>query len=190
MTDRLDAYNRKRNFDVTAEPRGEPAPPSEQPLFVVQKHAASRLHYDFRLEVDGALASWAVPKGPSASPADKRFAVPTEDHPLGYARFEGTIASGEYGAGRVIIWDRGPYRNIMAQKDEPLTMRQALDEGHVEVYLEGEKLRGGYALIRTAGGKEEKWLLIKMDDEHARPGSDITAERPESVESGRKVEEL
>jgi bifunctional non-homologous end joining protein LigD len=168
MTTRLDDYNQKRNFDVTAEPAGALAKPSKQPIFVVQKHQASTLHYDFRLEVDGVLASWAVPKGPSLNPADKRLAIQTEDHPLRYANFEGTIAKGEYGAGEVEIWDRGAYRNIMAQKDEPRSMQQAIDDGHVEVYLEGERLRGAFALIRTAvGGKQDNWLLIKMDDEHA-----------------------
>ena len=169
MTTRLDDYNQKRNFDISAEPAGKPAKPSKQPIYVVQKHDASTLHYDFRLEVDGVLASWAVPKGPSRNPADKRLAIQTEDHPLSYAKFEGTIAEGEYGAGEVEIWDRGAYRNIMAQKDEPRTMQESIDEGHVEVYLEGERLNGAFALIRTAlGGKEDNWLLIKMDDEHAQ----------------------
>lgn len=187
----LDEYKQKRNFAVTAEPEGEIGPPSAEPIFVVQKHAASTLHYDFRLEIDGVLASWAVPKGPSTNPAEKRLAVPTEDHPLRYANFEGTIAEGEYGAGRVIVWDRGTYRNIMAQKAEPRTMQEALDEGHVEVWLEGEKLRGGYALIRTHGsGMGGNWLLVKMSDEEARPDVDITVARPESVKTGRTLEEL
>lgn len=191
MVTRLDEYNKKRNFAVTAEPEGAVAPPSDEPIFVVQKHEASTLHYDFRLEIEGVLASWAVPKGPSTNPADKRLAVPTEDHPLSYADFEGTIAAGEYGAGEVIVWDRGTYRNIMAQKEEPLSMQEALDKGHIEVWLEGEKLQGGYALIRTRGkGMAGNWLLVKMSDEQARPGVDITATRPESVKSGRTLDEL
>jgi bifunctional non-homologous end joining protein LigD len=191
MTRKLDDYNQKRNFAITAEPPGEVAPPNAKPIFVVQKHDARTLHYDFRLEVDGVLVSWAVPKGPSTNPAGKRLAVPTEDHPMSYANFEGTIAEGEYGAGRVIVWDRGTYRNIMAQKDEPLTMQQSLDKGHVEVYLEGQKLRGAYALIRTRGkGMDGNWLLVKMSDDHARPDHDITAAQPESVKTNRTLDDL
>lgn len=134
----LKDYAAKRDFKRTPEPAGAKAKRggngrARKPLFVIQEHAARNLHYDFRLEVDGVLASWAVPKGPSLDPSDKRLAVRTEDHPLDYADFEGNIPPGEYGAGAVIVWDTGPYRNLMGEKDKPLTMRQAIDKGHVEV---------------------------------------------------------
>jgi DNA ligase D-like protein (predicted 3'-phosphoesterase) len=151
------------------------------PIFVVQKHDASRLHYDFRLEVDGALRSWAVPKGPSTDPRDKRLAVPVEDHSLDHADFEGVIAEG-YGAGRVIVWDTGEYENVGRR-----AMTQALEAGHVVVRLEGRKLRGGFALQRLAA---DRWLLIKTDDEHADRDRDVLAERPESALTGRTLDDL
>jgi DNA ligase D-like protein (predicted 3'-phosphoesterase) len=119
------------------------------PTFVIQKHAASTLHYDFRLEVAGTLKSWAVPKGPSTDPREKRLAVPVEDHPLGWGDFEGVISEGHYGAGAVIVWDRGTYRNETVKDGEPVPMERALEEGHATFWLEGEKLRGGYALTRV-----------------------------------------
>ena len=194
----LAEYLAKRDFSKTPEPTGEGgtggAGPEGRPVFVVQKHRASTLHYDFRLEVGGVLKSWAVPKGPSMSPKDKRLAVAVEDHPLDYAGFEGTIPADEYGAGPVIVWDAGVYRNLMAEKDDgPATMEEAIEAGHVEVALEGEKLRGGFALVHTRmGGKEKNWLLIKMRDEAAddEAGSDITDARPESVVSGRRIDEV
>lgn len=200
--DPLKTYRAKRDFDRTPEPSGETRPRRKaeksaqrrKPRFVVQKHDARRLHYDFRLEVDGVLKSWAVPKGPSLDPRVKRLAVRTEDHPLDYARFEGIIPEGEYGAGTVIVWDEGTYRNLMQDKDEKLSMAQAIDAGHVEVWLQGRKLRGGFALVRLkprAGERRENWLLIKMRDEaavEARHAAD-TAD-PESVLSGRTLEEV
>ena len=206
-TDHLQDYRGKRDFARTGEPAGEAAPaltPPEQEeqrprVFVVQKHDASRLHYDFRLEVDGVLKSWAVPKGPSLNPADKRLAVMTEDHPLDYARFEGTIPEGEYGAGAVIVWDGGTYRNLKLEDPdhEPMTMAEAVQSGHVTVWLEGEKLRGAFALIRTHMGKRggghdanDNWLLIKMADELADPQRDITKELPGSILSDQTIESL
>jgi bifunctional non-homologous end joining protein LigD len=155
----LDEYRRKRNFAATPEPRGG-GPLRRDRLFVVQKHAASRLHYDFRLEVDGVLVSWAVPRGPSMNPADKRLAVRTEDHPLEYADFEGVIPAGQYGAGRVEIWDRGTY-----EPAEDVPMAQQVERGKVVVVLKGKKLRGRFALVRAKLGgasKRENWLLIKQ----------------------------
>lgn len=186
-------YRAKRDFSRTEEPAGGDAPLSDRTRFVVQKHQARALHYDLRLEVDGVLKSWAVPKGPSPDPSVKRLAMPTEDHPLEYAEFEGTIPEGEYGGGAVIIWDRGIYWNLRAAKAEGegrATMAASLEEGHAEVWFEGEKLEGAYALIRTGGGDRPRWLLIKMKDSKAEPGRDLTAERPESVVTGRTLEEV
>jgi DNA ligase D-like protein (predicted 3'-phosphoesterase) len=152
------------------------------PIFVVQKHDARTLHYDFRLEVEGVLRSWAVPKGPSTDPADKRLAVPVEDHSLDHADFEGVIEEGSYGAGAVIVWDRGEYENAGRR-----SMREALDAGHAVFRLEGRKLRGRWALQRVA---EDRWLLIKAADEHADRDLDLLAERPESALSGRTIQEL
>jgi DNA ligase D-like protein (predicted 3'-phosphoesterase) len=144
------------------------------------------LHYDFRLEVDGTLRSWAVPKGPSTDPREKRLAVEVEDHPLEYADFEGVIDEGNYGAGAVIVWDAGSYLNL----DEERSMAEAIESGHAKIWLEGEKLNGGWTLQRTRTGRQTQWLLIKRRDEEARPGSDVVAERPESVVSGKPLGEF
>ena len=151
-------------------------------LFVIQKHAASTLHYDFRLEVDGTLKSWAVPKGPSLNPIHKRLAVQVEDHDIGYAAFEGQIGEGRYGAGQVIIWDRGTYEPIPL--DEELPTKRRLENGLLEFRLYGEKLKGRWRLVKIKGKKRE-WLLIKGVDEHASRARDILQELPESVVSGR-----
>jgi DNA ligase D-like protein (predicted 3'-phosphoesterase) len=134
-------------------------------VFVVQEHHATHLHYDLRLEVSGVLKSWAVPKEPVMDPSVKRLAVEVEDHPLDYASFEGEIEEGEYGAGRVILWDQGAYENVLARKNPPKSMEEALRDGHVEVDLHGERLIGRFALIRTRfAGKKQNWLFIKMKD--------------------------
>ncbi len=135
------------------------------PIFVVQEHHATHLHYDLRLEVNGVLKSWAVPKEPVMDPSVKRLAVEVEDHPLDYAAFEGEIDEGEYGAGRVVLWDQGTYENVLSGKNPPKSMEQALGDGHVEVDLHGRRLKGKFALIRTRfAGKKQNWLLIKMKD--------------------------
>lgn len=189
--DRLSQYRRKRDFRRTSEPRGSKGSSSGGRSFVIQKHDASSLHYDFRLEVGGVLVSWAVPKGPSTDPADKRLAVQTEDHPLDYADFEGRIPSGEYGAGTVMVWDRGTYRNLRASKgSRSRDMEASLEEGLVEVWLEGEKLEGGYALKRTRGGDRPQWLLIKMDDDKADARRNPVSTEPDSVRSGRSMDEI
>jgi bifunctional non-homologous end joining protein LigD len=183
----LQNYHQKRDFRKTPEPRGKIAKNAEGKLpFVVHKHAATRLHYDFRLEMAGMLASWAVPKGPSLDPKQRRLAVEVEDHPLDYGGFEGTIPAGEYGAGAVIIWDRGYW----VPEGNPLTGRQ---QGKLKFQLFGEKLRGGWTLVRIrnprqANGKNN-WLLIKDADDSAS-NLEIVSERPESVKSGRAIEEL
>ncbi len=164
----------------------------ERSIFVIQKHAARTLHYDFRLEVDGVLKSWAVPKGPSTDPRVKRLAVPTEDHPLEYAQFEGAIPGGQYGAGTVLVWDTGTYRNLKEEDPdyEPMSMADALASGLVAVWLEGHKLRGGYALVRTGRGEDNRWLLIKMKDEGADARRNPVSTQPESVLTGQTTEEI
>ncbi len=183
-------YQEKRDFGRTPEPAGSREPASTEPIFVVQKHAARHLHYDFRLEVDGVLKSWAIPKGPSTDPQDKRLAVPTEDHPLEYADFEGVIPAGEYGGGTVLVWDSGVYRNLTEKKGEAIPMGQAVAYGHAKVWLEGSKLRGGYALTRFKTGKDESWLLVKQNDEAADPRRNPVADEPQSVLTGRTIEEI
>ncbi len=162
------------------------------PIFVIQKHAARRLHYDFRLEMNGVLKSWAVPKGPSTNPKDRRLAVQVEDHRLDYADFEGVIGEGEYGSGSVIVWDAGPYRNIKKDKaGHEVAMDAALKKGGIEIWLEGKKVRGGYALIRTKlAGKKENWLLIKMRDEGQDIRGSPTEKQPRSVLTDRTIEQV
>ncbi len=156
------------------------------PIFEIQKHAARSLHYDFRLEVDGVLKSWAVPKGPSTDPGEKRLAMEVEDHELDYADFEGVIEEGSYGAGAVIVWDNGTYENL----SEDQSMGEALQRGTVRVRLQGQKLRGGYTLRRTAGGNKPQWLLMKRRDEEADARRDPVSSEPRSVLSGRTIEEV
>lgn len=187
--DRLQTYRAKRDLNVTPEPAGGERS-TGAPLFVIQKHDARSLHYDFRLEVDDALASWAVPKGPSTDPSVRRLALRTEDHPMDYADFEGVIPENHYGAGTVIVWDRGTYRNLMAEKDEPWEMDEAIDRGHVEVWLDGHKLHGGYTLVRIEEEPREQWLLIKMKDAEADPKRDPVRHESDSVLSGRSLEEV
>ncbi len=186
----LREYRGKRDFDATPEPSGEGGPTGGKPRFVVQKHDASTLHYDFRLEAGGVLKSWAVPKGPSTDPRVKRLAVPVEDHPLSYIDFEGVIPEGKYGAGTVMVWDRGTYRNLKEEGGEEVPVEESIERGHVTVWLEGEKLRGGYALIRTGRGGEARWLLIKMRDGEADARRNPVSTEPDSVLTGRSMEEI
>lgn len=190
---KLKAYSEKRDFRKTSEP-GEGDVnldwADERPIFVIQKHDASNLHYDFRIEVDGVLKSWAVPKGLSTDPSEKRLAIPTEDHPLAYANFEGVIPEDAYGGGTVLIWDRGSYRNLKAEEDEPKSVSQQIEDGHVTIGLAGQKLSGGYALIRTGDGDDARWLLIKMDDEDADARRNPTSTEPKSVATGRTLDEI
>lgn len=197
--EQLADYRRKRDFTRTAEPAGGgPAPGAAEPprpVFVVQKHAASSLHYDFRLELDGVLKSWAVPKGPSLDPADKRLAVMTEDHPLEYATFEGVIPEGEYGGGTVLVWDTGWWEPDMAWIDkakeaylaDPTT---AITKGELKFVLHGSKLTGSWALVQMKGRGEKNWLLIKHRDQAARPGTSLVTEAPDSAVTGRSLEQV
>ncbi len=184
----LEQYRAKRNFDATPEPRPTAPRPGEGYSFVVQKHDARRLHYDFRLELDGVLKSWAVTRGPSLVPGEKRLAVMVEDHPLEYGSFEGTIPKGEYGGGAVLVWDRGTW----TPTGDP---HKGLAKGHLDFELAGEKLKGRWHLVRMRGkprDKHENWLLIKGDDEYARgeDARDILEERPESAATGRPIDEV
>ena len=184
----LEQYRAKRNFEATPEPRPTAPRPGDAHSFVVQKHAARRLHYDFRLELDGVLKSWAVTRGPSLIPGEKRLAVAVEDHPLEYGSFEGTIPKGEYGGGAVLVWDRGTWAPV----GDP---HKALVKGHLDFELMGEKLKGRWHLVRMRGkprDKHENWLLIKGDDEFARDegAPDILEERPNSAATGRPIDEV
>ncbi|MEB3981884.1 DNA ligase [Mycobacterium sp. 663a-19] len=188
----LSEYRRKRRSGRSPEPRGErgrkrgkAAPSGDGPIFVIQHHAARSDHYDFRLEIDGVLVSWAIPKGPSTNPKDRRMARRTEDHPLEYSDFEGVIPEGEYGAGGVIVWDRGTYDNA-TQHD----MSECLERGHLSFRLHGEKLEGGFALTRIREGKDETWLLVKRRDEDADARRKPVKSQPESVLTGRTLDDL
>ncbi len=186
----LKDYRAKRNFQATPEPSGQGAQAEEHGnRWVIQQHSARRMHYDFRLEADGVLISWAVPKGPSYDPKVKRLAVKVEDHPLDYREFEGIIPNANYGAGSVIVWDEGTYQNLTEKGTKPVPVTDAVAHGHVSVWLEGHKLRGGWALTRF-GAESTSWALVKRKDEYANPAKDITGEEPRSVKSGRTVEEV
>lgn len=210
--DGLRTYRGKRHFDRTSEPSGEPsardaadadaktgtgADAADEPTFVVQIHDASTMHFDFRLEVDGVLKSWSVPKGPSTDPHDKRLAIPTEDHPLEYRDFEGVIPSGEYGGGTVIVWDRGTYRPTSHDKrHRPVPFGEALENGHATFELHGEKLRGQYALTRFHGREEKSggsaakptWLLVRTG--HHSGGGTPDPRRARSARSGRTLRQV
>jgi len=183
----LKEYQRKRDFAKTSEPKGGTRKRgTRKPRFVIHKHDASRLHYDLRLEMDGVLKSWAVPKGPSLNPADKHLAVMVEDHPFDYRDFEGVIPEGEYGAGPVMIWDEGTYE-VMEERPGP----EALEHGALKFVLSGKKLKGGWMLVRTKWrGENKNWLLIKEKDDAATARGDILKEEPNSARSGRTMEEI
>lgn len=187
--DSLKKYHEKRDIEKTPEPFTSEKV-SDKPRFVVQKHDASKLHYDFRLEVNGVLKSWAIPKGPSTDPGQKRLAVPTEDHPIDYIDFEGIIPKGNYGAGTVIVWDTGTYHNLNEKEGHEVNMEESVNNGHVDIWLEGHKLKGGYALIRTGKGNRKFWLLLKKKDDKVDASKDILIDQPESVLSGRNIEDI
>lgn len=189
----LSEYERKRDFEKTSEPRPKRRPRrAKHPRFVIQKHSARSLHYDLRLEIGNGLASWAVPKGPSLDPRVKRLAMRTEEHPLEYLEFEGVIPKGEYGAGQMIVWDRGVFENMSeTRRGEPLTLEQGLEKGDLKVFLLGDKVRGAYALFRTSEpGEREQWLLVKKKGEGADARRNPVSTQPESVLSGKTIEDL
>jgi len=186
----LSEYNQKRNFNSTLEPEGKIKQSSTELIFVVQKHAASHLHYDFRLEMDGVLKSWAIPKGPSMNPADKRLAIMVEDHPYSYKDFEGTIPEGNYGAGNVIVWDNGTY--ILANEDgldiDEHKLQSDLKKGHLSFILNGKKLKGEFALVKLKSKQENTWLLIKSKDQYAN--DEDVLQQDKSVLSNRTLESM
>ncbi|MGH7484805.1 MAG: DNA polymerase ligase N-terminal domain-containing protein, partial [bacterium] len=196
----LTEYRRKRDFARTAEPSGDEASPRTRAgrlRFVIQKHAASHLHFDLRLELDGVMKSWAVPKGPSLDPSVKRLAMQVEDHPIDYNTFEGTIPKGEYGGGSVMLWDRGTYSSDTATSanDEDDAIREGLRRGDLKITFHGERLRGSFALVRMkfarngSSSAKPQWLLIKHRDDYAND-EDVVADNMTSVESGRSMEEI
>lgn len=188
MPDPLKKYRQMRDFKQTPEPAGGKPRNGKLPMFVIQKHRASRLHYDFRLEMEGVLKSWAIPKGPSYDPSVKRLAMMTEDHPYDYGSFEGVIPEGNYGAGNVIIWDTGTWEFI-EPGDDPV---KALKEGKLTFRLYGKKMFGEWALVRIKGRspKGNEWLLIKHRDQYANPNVDVTEVAPRSVVSNLDVDEI
>ena len=204
--EQLREYQRKRDFGKTAEPSGAakrgPATKSSRSRsanalrFVIQKHDASHLHYDLRLEMDGVMKSWAVPKGPSSDPAVKRLAMQVEDHPIEYNTFEGTIPEGEYGGGTVMLWDNGTYEIENAPTDDQNeAAHDQYDRGELKIDFHGKRIKGSYALVRTRGmGSSSKpsWLLIKHRDDHARPESEsiLTEKYVKSVESKRTMDQI
>jgi len=186
----LSKYHRKRNFDSTSEPKGEIKKSKKELIFVVQKHAASHLHYDFRLEINGILKSWAIPKGPSMNPGERRLAIMVEDHPYAYKDFEGTIPEGNYGAGAVIVWDSGTYTLVDVQNEEKVEniFKEEIQKGHLGFILQGKKLKGEFALIRLKIKQKNAWLLVKKNDEFAST-NDILKE-DKSVISNLTLEDI
>lgn len=200
----LKEYKEKREFEKTPEPEGKKRTgkevakskgdtkvkgdtKGESNIYVVQKHDASHLHYDLRLEIDGVLKSWAVPKGPSVNPKVRRLAIETEDHPIEYADFEGVIPEG-YGAGTVMVWDHGTYENLSEKDGNEISAERAYEKGHITFKLKGKKLKGGYSLVKT--GRKKQWLLIKKKDDHADSRKKPVSSQPKSSKTGRSLEEI
>ena len=193
-TGKLAEYRRKRDFSRTREPDGGKRTGSPHLAYVIQKHAASRLHYDLRLELDGVMKSWAVPKGPSLDPAVKRLAIHVEDHPVEYNQFEGTIPAGEYGGGTVMIWDYGTYTAAGDEDDAEAALRAGYRKGDFKFVLQGKRLKGSWVLVRTRGHgdrqRQDQWLLIKHRDATADRDTDPTERHQTSARSGRTMQEI
>ena len=188
----LAEYQKKRDFTRTLEPKGRSPVKRSTLAFVIQKHAARALHFDLRLELDGVMKSWAVPKGPSLDPTVKRLAMQVEDHPVEYNSFEGTIPAGEYGGGTVMLWDRGTYSFWEDDPDPVERLREGYAKGDFKFELLGKRLKGTWVLVRIKRGSPDKpqWLLIKHRDEFAKPGSEIVEEEITSVATGRTMYEI
>jgi len=187
----LKTYRKKRDFRHTPEPKGKSTGKGgKKSIFVIQKHAARQTHFDFRLQVGRALKSWAIPKGPSLNPSDKRMAAQVEDHLLDYAKFEGVIPKGEYGAGTVMIWDKGTYCNVTKKNKREVPITKALKNGHVAVDLDGKKIEGRYALSRIVKGKKPRWLLVKMKDAKADSRRNPVKSENKSAVSGRTMKQI
>ena len=185
----LAEYNAKRDFSKTAEPAGKvPRARSKALQFVIQKHAASHLHYDLRLELDGVMKSWAVPKGPSLDPSVKRLAMQVEDHPISYNTFEGTIPEGEYGGGTVMLWDRGTYE--AEDGGDVNSLRDGYERGDLKIVFHGKRMKGGWVLVRMKRPGRPQWLFIKHRDESATAKRDVTAEEMTSVTTGRSMDQI
>jgi bifunctional non-homologous end joining protein LigD len=193
-TGKLTEYRRKRDFTRTGEPEGGKRKKSPRLAYAIQKHAASRLHYDLRLELDGVMKSWAIPKGPSLDPSVKRLAIHVEDHPIEYNAFEGTLPEGEYGGGTVMMWDQGTYTSPGQEDDREDALREGYRKGDFKFVLRGKRLKGSWVLVRTrAGGdksRQNQWLLIKHRDAEADPDTDPVAEHLTSAKSGRTMDEI
>ena len=188
---KLATYRRKRDFRKTAEPEGKATKASKALHFVIQKHSASHLHFDFRLELDGVMKSWAVPKGPSIDPAVKRLAMEVEDHPIEYNKFEGTIPKGQYGGGTVMLWDRGTYTDDPVSDDPAAALGSGYAKGEIKFMLDGERLKGSWVLVRTRRGEDKpQWLLIKHKDKYSKTGGDIVGKAVTSVTTGRTMDEI
>lgn len=185
---KLSEYKKKRDADTSGEPAGQEKY-SGKNRFSIQQHDASSLHYDLRIECDGVLKSWAVPKGPSTDTSEKRLAIRTEDHPVDYIDFEGTIPEGEYGAGTVLLWDKGTYENITKKDGQTKPLKEAIEDGHFLVDLDGDKISGGYAMTRT-DKDEGQWIFVKMDDDKADARRNPTSTENESVKSGKELKEI
>lgn len=190
-SDKLRTYRDMRDFGRTPEPSGKNAPKrADRPIFVIQKHDASRLHYDFRLEIDGVLKSWVIPKGPSPDPREKRLAVETEDHPIDYADFEGIIPKGEYGGGTVLVWDSGTWQNhSLDERGKSLPVSRALQQGKLVFELWGQKLKGRWVLVHMRG-KGRNWLLIKEKDAESDARRNPVNTETKSVLTGRTLAEI
>jgi bifunctional non-homologous end joining protein LigD len=191
---KLGECRRKRDFNRTREPVGGKRKKSARLAYLIQKHAASRLHYDLRLELDGVMKSWAVPKGPSLDPAVKRLAIQVEDHPIEYNQFEGTIPAGEHGGGTVMIWDYGTYSAAGDEDDAEAVLRAGYRRGDFKFVLRGKRLRGSWVLVRTKGRGDRsgrgQWLLIKHRYETADPDIDPTEAHQTSARTGRTLDEI
>jgi bifunctional non-homologous end joining protein LigD len=190
-TGKLTEYRRKRDFTRTGEPEGGRRKKSSKLAYVIQKHAASSLHFDLRLELDGVMKSWAIPKGPSLDPSVKRLAIQVEDHPIEYNEFEGTIPEDEYGGGTVMVWDKGTYTAAGDEGDPEQALREGYRKGDFKFVLHGKRLKGSWVLVRTRGrgdrSRQGQWLLIKHRDDEADPDADPVAEYLTSAKSGRTM---